>query len=85
MFLKVIKNVNHQAITIYEDKMFYLSRWIKEDNMIVKELKLKFYYECLAYLHSKTFSIIVLLKVFLSSKLKILKELFMNEKLIIMS
>ncbi|MFR7846090.1 MAG: hypothetical protein ACLU20_08675, partial [Thomasclavelia spiroformis] len=54
-FLKVIKNVNHQAITIYEDKMFYLSRWIKEDNMIVKELKLKFYYECLAYLHSKTF------------------------------
>ena len=54
-FLKVIKNVNHQAITIYEDKMFYLSRWIKEDNMIVKELKVKFYYECLAYLHSKTF------------------------------
>lgn len=54
-FLLALKNKQHQPITIYENKMFYLSKWLSYDNVVVKELKLKFYYECLAYLHTNTF------------------------------
>ena len=54
-FLPVIRNYKKQVLTSYEDKTFYLSPWLASDNAIVKELKLKFYYECLSYLHSTSF------------------------------
>lgn len=54
-FLPIIKNSHHQILTACEDKIFYLSPWLVNDNAIIKELKLKFYYECLAYLHSSSF------------------------------
>ena len=54
-FLPVIKNSHHQILTTCDDKIFYLSPWLVNDNAIIKELKLKFYYECLAYLHSSSF------------------------------
>ena len=54
-FLPVIKNSHHQILTTCDDKIFYLSPWLVNDNAIIKELKLKFYYECLAYLHSNSF------------------------------
>lgn len=54
-FLTVIKNNKHQALTSYEGKMFYLCPWLDNDNAIIKELKLKFYYDSLAYLHTASF------------------------------
>lgn len=54
-FLPIIHNCHKQVLTNYQDKSFYLSNWIVSDNAIVKELKLKFYYECLAYLHTTSF------------------------------
>lgn len=64
MFLPIIKNSRQQILTTSEGKTFYLSPWLANDNVIIKELKLKFYYECLAYLHTTSFLIIVFQKVF---------------------
>ncbi|MFQ6791299.1 hypothetical protein [Thomasclavelia sp.] len=54
-FVPVIRNCNKQILTKYQTRQFYLCPWLKDDNAIIKELKLKCYYEYLAYLHGNTF------------------------------
>lgn len=54
-FVPIIRNCNKQILTNYQDKKFYMCPWLNDDNVIIKELKLKFYYECLSYLHATTF------------------------------
>ena len=39
-FLPIIKNSRQQILTTSEGKTFYLSPWLANDNVIIKELKL---------------------------------------------
>lgn len=80
-FLSVIKNDKKQVLTSYEGKYFYLSPWIVNDNIIVKELKLKFYYECLAYLHSTSFFNYNVSKSFFKHQIEDL-SLIINERIV---
>lgn len=54
-FVDVIKNKNRTVLTKYEDCYFYLMPWLENDQVVMKEIKLKYYFECLAYIHNNSF------------------------------
>jgi hypothetical protein len=54
-FVNVIKNNNGTLLTKYEDAYFYLMPWLENDQVVMKEIKLKYYFECLAHIHNHSF------------------------------
>ncbi len=54
-FVPIFYNKNHKILTRYQDQYFYIMPWLDSDQGIVKELKLKYYFECLSYLHNHSF------------------------------
>lgn len=54
-FVDVIKNKYQRVVTKYNDCYFYLMPWVENDLTIVKELKLKSFFETLAFIHCHSF------------------------------
>ncbi len=54
-FVDIIKNNNRKTLTKYGDGYFYLMPWLENDQVVMKEIKLKYYFECLAYIHTNSF------------------------------
>lgn len=54
-FVDIIKNKNRTILTRFEDYYFYLMPWLENDQVVMKEIKLKYYFECLAYIHNNSF------------------------------
>lgn len=54
-FIEIIKNNDNNYLTKYYDQYFYLMPCLRNDNILTKEVKIKKYYQILAYLHQNTF------------------------------
>ncbi|WP_041138648.1 hypothetical protein [Beduini massiliensis] len=54
-FVPVILNLQQSPLTRYQNQYFYLMPWYESDLVPMRELKLKFYFETLAWLHNHTF------------------------------
>lgn len=54
-FVEIILNVHQSPLSCYQDRYFYLMPWYEADLVPMRELKLKFYFETLAWLHNHTF------------------------------
>ena len=54
-FVDVYYNKNKEVLTKYEDQYFYVMPFVDIKQTTLKEYKLKFYFEILAYLHMKSF------------------------------
>ncbi len=54
-FVSVIINHQHHYLTVYKERYFYVMKALEEDSGIVDDMKLKFYFECLAHLHQHSF------------------------------
>ena len=56
-FISIIKNKEDHYFTPYQDKFIYLMPYLVYKNSIQKEIKIKMYYQIIAYLHKKSFFI----------------------------
>mgnify|MGYP000883856462 CR=1 FL=1 len=56
-FISIIKNKEDHYFTPYQDKFIYLMPYLVYKNAIQKEIKIKMYYQIIAYLHKKSFFI----------------------------
>lgn len=54
-FISIIKNKEDHYFTPYQDKFIYLMPYLVYKNAIQKEIKIKMYYQIIAYLHKKSF------------------------------
>ncbi len=54
-FLFPIMNINGDYLSSYNNNIFLVYEWLKEEKAILKDLKLKFFLEQLSLLHNKTF------------------------------
>lgn len=54
-FLFPLSNVNGDYVSNYNDTNFVIYEWLKEEKVVLKDLKLKFFLTELANLHNKTF------------------------------
>lgn len=54
-FLFPIMNIYGEYLSRYNENKFLIYEWLKEEKVILKDLKLKFYLEELSNLHNKTF------------------------------
>lgn len=54
-FVKIYLNKNNELITEYNHKYLYLMPYIDNSQGLLKEMKVKFYFETLAYLHINSF------------------------------
>lgn len=54
-FVTIFPNKYNKLLTKYQDQYFYVMPWLENDHALVKELKLKYYFETLAYLHNNSF------------------------------
>ena len=54
-FVDILLNIQQKPITPYQDRYFYLMPWYEADMVPMRELKLKFYFETLAWIHNHTF------------------------------
>lgn len=56
-FIHLILNNEQHYFTPFQDQYIYLMPYLQEDNHIKKEMKIKTYYQILAYLHNHSFFI----------------------------
>ena len=54
-FVDIIKNCNGSATTAFGNYYFYVMPWLENDQIIMKEIKLKTYLEYLSYIHNESF------------------------------
>lgn len=54
-FVHIIPNLHHEYLTIYQHQYFYLMPFIESGSQHLKEMKIQFYFETLAYLHEHSF------------------------------
>lgn len=54
-FVNVLLNKNNEVITKYNDRYLYVMPFVDNSQGKLQEIKIKYYFETLAYLHSKTF------------------------------
>lgn len=54
-FVTIMKNKNHKILTPYHHSHLYLMPFIDNSQGLLKEMKIKFYFETLAYLHTHSF------------------------------
>jgi len=54
-FVYPLKNIYNQYVSSFEDVSFMILPWINEENVTLKDLKLKFFLDSLAKLHNKSF------------------------------
>jgi len=54
-FVPIIFNKNNEILTPYLHQYFYMMPFVDNNEGLMKEIKIKFYFETLAYLHEKTF------------------------------
>lgn len=54
-FVRLIPNQEHHCLTCYGERYFYIMEYLQADKDIKKEMKLKAYYQYLAYLHNHSF------------------------------
>lgn len=54
-FVEIIKNNDNNYLTAYLNQYFYIMPCLRNDAKLTKEVKIKKYYQILAYLHQNTF------------------------------
>lgn len=54
-FVHIIPNLHHEYLTIYQHQYLYLMPFIESGSQHLKEMKIQFYFETLAYLHEHSF------------------------------
>lgn len=54
-FVHIIPNLHHEYLTIYQHQYLYLMPFIESESQHLKEMKIQFYFETLAYLHEHSF------------------------------
>ena len=54
-FVPLMINKEGHYVSYDHQRPYYLMPWIENDDVLLKELKLKFYFEVLVYLHQQTF------------------------------
>lgn len=54
-FIKVLLNKNNELLTPYQTRYLYLMPYVDNSQGLMKEMKIKFYFETLAYLHYNSF------------------------------
>ncbi|MBM6965078.1 hypothetical protein [Massilimicrobiota timonensis] len=54
-FVHIIPNLHHEYLTIYQHQYLYLMPFIESGPQHLKEMKIQFYFETLAYLHEHSF------------------------------
>ena len=53
-FVCIMKNKDNDILTPYQDRYFYLMEALEHSQGMFKEIKIKFYFEVLAYIHSRS-------------------------------
>lgn len=54
-FVHIIPNLHHEYLTVYQHQYLYLMPFIESGSQHLKEMKIQFYFETLAYLHEHSF------------------------------
>jgi hypothetical protein len=54
-FISIVLNHQSNILTPYENYYFYIMPWINIDEHVVKELKLKYYFQTIAIIHNHSF------------------------------
>lgn len=54
-FVHIIANIHHEYLTLYNQQYLYLMPFIENSSTHLKEMKIQFYFETLAYLHGHSF------------------------------
>ena len=54
-FIEIYLNKNNEIVTPYHEHYFYIMPYIDNSPGLLKEMKIKYYFETLAYLHSSSF------------------------------
>lgn len=54
-FVPVILNKENNPVSKYQNQYYYLMPWYENDMVPMRELKLKFYFQTIAWLHNHTF------------------------------
>lgn len=54
-FIQIISNKNNEILTPYQNQYFYVMPYVDTSAGMLKEMKMKFYFETLAYLHYNSF------------------------------
>lgn len=54
-FVSIILNKHQSPVTQYQSMYFYLTPWYESEVVPMRELKLKFYFQTIAWLHNHTF------------------------------
>lgn len=53
--IQILLNKNNEILTPYQSQYFYIMPFIDNSSGLLKEMKIKVYFEILAYLHEKSF------------------------------
>lgn len=54
-FIQILLNKNNEILTPYQSQYFYIMPFVDNSSGLLKEMKIKVYFEMLAYLHEKSF------------------------------
>lgn len=53
-FILILRNKNNDILTEYQDRYFYIMEALEESQSQLKEIKIKYYFEMLAYIHKNS-------------------------------
>ena len=53
-FVSILKNKENDILTVYNDCYFYIMEALEHSHGLFKEVKIKFYFEVLAFIHSRS-------------------------------
>lgn len=54
-FITILLNKNNELLTPYQQSYFYIMPFVENNQSLMKEMKIKFYFETLSYLHYHSF------------------------------
>ena len=54
-FVQILLNKNNELLTPYQNNYLYLMPYVDNNQGLLKEMKIKYYFETLAYLHYNSF------------------------------
>lgn len=54
-FVSILLNKDNSPVSKYEQRYYYIMPWYESDMVPMRELKLKFYFQTIAWLHNHTF------------------------------
>ena len=79
-FVTILLNAHQLPLTAYQNGYFYLMPWYEKDQVPMRELKLKFYFECLSWMHNHTFYNVKVSKDYYEKQIQEIKQIIQERK-----